>query len=55
MSWFEVDKDGLRQLQEGKDKRYLLRELIQNAWDEPGVTKVEVEITPVPGAPQDAP
>lgn len=34
MSWFEVDKDGLKQLQAGKPKHYLVRELVQNAWDE---------------------
>lgn len=33
--WFEVSKDGLRQLQAGKPKTYIVRELIQNAWDEP--------------------
>lgn len=33
-SWFEVDKEGLKQLQAGKPKHYLIRELIQNAWDE---------------------
>ena len=33
-NWFEVDKEGLKELQAGKPKHYLLRELIQNAWDE---------------------
>jgi hypothetical protein len=33
-SWFEVSKEGLRTLQEGKPKHFLARELIQNAWDE---------------------
>jgi hypothetical protein len=33
-SWLEVDKDGLRELQEGKPKSYLVRELVANAWDE---------------------
>jgi len=42
-SWFEVDKDGLRQLQAGKPKHYLMRELIQNAWDEE-VKKVNIEL-----------
>jgi len=31
---FEVDKDGLKELQLGKPKTYLVRELVQNAWDE---------------------
>lgn len=33
-NWFEVDVKGLRALQAGKPKHYLLRELIQNCWDE---------------------
>ena len=33
-SWFEVSKDGLKELQEGKPKHFIARELIQNAWDE---------------------
>ncbi|MHC5057367.1 MAG: hypothetical protein ACYTKD_22050, partial [Planctomycetota bacterium] len=51
MSWFEVDKDGLKQLLEGKDKAFVLRELIQNAWDEPGVTRCDVTLEPIPGRP----
>ena len=47
MGWFEVSKSGLKQLMEGKDKSYILRELIQNAWDEPGVTTVNVDIAPI--------
>ncbi len=33
-NWFEVSKEGLRELQEGKPKHWILRELVQNAWDE---------------------
>jgi hypothetical protein len=33
-NWFEVSKQGLKELQEGKPKHYAARELIQNAWDE---------------------
>jgi len=33
-TWFEVDKEGLRKLQEGKPKTMILRELVQNAFDE---------------------
>ena len=33
-SWFEVDKEGLKALQAGKPKHYVLRELIANAFDE---------------------
>ena len=32
--WFEVSKEGLKELQEGKPKGFILRELVQNAWDE---------------------
>jgi len=32
--WFEVDVEGLRELQEGKPKHFVARELIQNAFDE---------------------
>lgn len=33
-SWFEVSKEGLKELQEGKPKHFIARELIQNCWDE---------------------
>lgn len=33
-AWFTVDKNGLRALQEGKPKTFLIRELVQNALDE---------------------
>jgi len=46
MSWFEVDKGGFKQLMDGKDKSFILRELIQNAFDEPGVTKCVVTVVP---------
>ena len=39
--WFEVDREGLRELQESKPKSYILRELVQNAWDE-NITVCEV-------------
>jgi len=43
-NWFEVSKEGLRQLQEGKPKDFVLKELVQNAWDEDGVTYCFVKI-----------
>ena len=49
MSWFEVDRDGLRQLLEDRDKSFILRELVQNAWDEPGVTHCDVTLQAIPG------
>lgn len=51
MGWFEVDKGGLRQLLEGKDKSFVLRELVQNGWDEPGVTKVGIFIDRITASP----
>jgi len=33
-NWFEVDVKGLRALQAGKPKYHVLREIVQNAWDE---------------------
>ncbi len=47
--WFEVDRAGLKQLLENKPKGFILRELIQNAWDEPGVTECKASIEAVPG------
>lgn len=32
--WLVVSKEGLKELQEGKPKHYIVRELVQNAWDE---------------------
>jgi len=43
-NWFEVDKLGLAQILERKGKEFALFELVQNAWDEPGVTKVSVAL-----------
>src|SRR6266699_1770239 len=42
--WFKVDKQGLAKILERKGKEFALFELIQNAWDEPGVTKVCVTL-----------
>jgi hypothetical protein len=43
-NWFEVDKAGLARILERKGKEFALFELIQNAWDEPGVTKVNATL-----------
>jgi len=42
-SWFEVDQKGFAQLQGGKPKTYIPRELIQNAWDE-DITECNVNL-----------
>jgi hypothetical protein len=50
MKWFEVDKAGLRKLMERRGgKSFAVAELLQNAWDAPGVTTVDLSISPVPG------
>ncbi len=42
--WFEVNKHGLAKILERRGKEFTLFELIQNAWDEPGVAKVRVSL-----------
>lgn len=42
-TWFEVDKNGLAQIQGDKPKAYILRELVQNCWDE-DITECEVTL-----------
>lgn len=46
MDWFAVDKEGLAALLERKGKSKAVLELIQNAWDAPGVTEVHVSLVP---------
>jgi len=43
-NWFEVDKHGLAKILERKGKEFALYELVQNAWDESGVTKIIVSL-----------
>ena len=47
--WFEVDRKGLRNLYAGKPKSFLVRELVQNAWDADGVTTVRIVLGEVNG------
>ena len=47
--WFSVDKAGLGFQAEEAGKGRLVGELIQNALDEPGVTKIDVKLAMVPG------
>ena len=42
-NWFEVDKEGLKALQRGKPKTFIINELVQNAWDE-NITFCKVDI-----------
>jgi len=46
-NWFEVDKEGLKALQAGKPKTFIINELVQNAWDE-NITFCKVIIKLVP-------
>jgi hypothetical protein len=48
--WFDVDKEGLAKLLEGRGKIALIHELIQNAWDT-DTDYVDVTLEPVPGRP----
>jgi len=47
--WFDVDKAGLGRQAEEAGKGRLVGELIQNALDEPGVTRIGVTLAMVPG------
>ena len=50
-NWFTVDKDGLAQILEKRGKGFAVLELIQNAWDEDGVTRVDVRVDRINGSP----
>jgi hypothetical protein len=47
--WFIVDKEGLGRQAEEQGKARLCGELIQNSLDEPGVTRIDVTLTLMPG------
>lgn len=47
---FEVDKAGLQQILERKDKSFIITELVQNSWDEDG-TRVDVTLRQDPDRP----
>jgi hypothetical protein len=49
--WFDVDKAGLGKQAQQYGTGRLLGELIQNPLDEPGVTKIDITLEPVPGRP----
>ena len=52
MGMFEVDPKGLRKLLAGRNHGLIINELAQNAFDEEGVTDLQIEIRPVPGKRQ---
>ena len=43
--WFDVDRTGLQKILKRKGIEFALYELVQNAWDESGVTRVQVDFT----------
>jgi len=49
--WFEIDRAGLAKIVARRGKAQLVAELCQNAWDAPGVTRVEIRLDPVEGRP----
>lgn len=49
MEWITVDRAGLARLMERNGAHRVVLELVQNAWDEPGVTSVDVALDPTPG------
>ncbi|BCB21934.1 hypothetical protein [Bosea sp. ANAM02] len=51
MQWFDVDRAGLGKLLERRGKSFVGAELLQNAWDAEGVTRVEFSAEPVKGRP----
>jgi len=51
-SWFEVDKAGLAKIVAARGKVFVLYELLQNAFDEDGVTEIAVRFEPIPGRPR---
>jgi hypothetical protein len=50
-NWFAADKDGLAQILEHRGKAWVIGELVQNSWDEDGVTEVNIWLTPIEGKP----
>lgn len=50
--WFEVDREGLAEIVKRRGGlAWLIQELISNAWDEKGVTTVDVRIEPIENSP----
>ena len=49
--WFDVDRAGLGKQAEEHGKGRLIGELVQNALDEAGVTRIDITLTLVPNRP----
>jgi hypothetical protein len=50
-NWFDVDKEGLAKLMEGRGKAFVIFELVQNAWDTEA-KRVEIHPEKIPGSPK---
>lgn len=50
--WFSVDRIGLRKLVADRPRRFAAWELLSNAFDEPGVTRVDVDVRILDGQAQ---
>jgi hypothetical protein len=50
-NWFDVDKQGLAKLMDGKSKSFIIHELLQNAWDT-NADRVDVKLEKLPGTPK---
>lgn len=50
MTWFEIDRNGLRAQLQRRGVAFAVFELIQNAWDS-GSDRVDVRLEPLPGSP----
>lgn len=50
-NWFDVSKEGLAKLMDGKSKSFVIHELLQNAWDT-NAGQVEVRLEKIPGSPK---
>ena len=49
--WFDVDRAGLGKQAEQQSKGRLIGELVQNAFDEVGVTTISITLAQVPARP----
>ncbi|MBW8015104.1 MAG: hypothetical protein FVQ82_02885 [Planctomycetes bacterium] len=47
-NWFDVNNKGLSELVGGRNKAFIVNEMIQNSWDQ-NVTKVKITLEPIKG------
>lgn len=51
MNWFDVSKEGLRNLIQKRGLAFVVHEVLQNAWDEERCTHVTATLEMLPGSP----